>query len=62
MACAHHDRLVKEYVDFVRQNINAGDAVQDKKSEEWRTATEVTRRACAVALGALGNHRRIHGC
>ena len=62
MACAHHERLVKEYVDFVRQNITAGEAVHDKESEEWRTATEVSRKACEVALDALSSHGRIHGC
>jgi hypothetical protein len=48
MACAQDERLVKEYVDFVRQNIEAG--------------TEVTRRACEVALESLSDHRRIHDC
>ena len=62
MACAQHERLVAEYVALLRQNINAGDAVQDKNSEEWRTATEATRKACEVALGALSHHRVVHDC
>jgi hypothetical protein len=62
MACADHKRLVEEYVDFVRKNIKAGDAVQDKKSEEWRRATNVTRRACEIALDALSRHRNTHRC
>jgi hypothetical protein len=48
MACAQDERLVKEYVDLVRKNIEA--------------ETEVTRKACEAALESLSDHRILHDC
>jgi hypothetical protein len=55
--CAIREQLVRVYIDFTLLNIEAGNAIVDKKSDEWRTATEKTRNKCTEALEALNVHR-----
>ena len=62
MDCDERQRLTTIYLAAVVKNSMAGRAVADMKSEDWREATEETRKACEEALADLNAHRKEHGC
>jgi hypothetical protein len=62
VACDERDQLIRIYLEACIRVADAGKAIPDMKSAEWREATKAARAACKATLTNLSRHRKEHGC